>query len=391
MNTKTNLVLFLAIAAVMFLAAGVSAAQITTDYSVKVNGQDATSATYTVSVVENDKITVEVSFTSLVNDVDVTVEAVLNGKKGDTSAETSFFDIEVGNRYTKTLTLDVPAGLKDVSSDLALEIQISGKDHRTDLPDVTLNVQRESYNLDILSISTGTMKAGMSVPVDVVIKNIGYNNLDDTYVTVKIPALSVSRTVYLGDLVAIEGLTSKDDTDAVSGRLYIEIPYSAKAGTYTLEVIASNGDTTTSGVTSVTILNEFSAGNVIVSGDSILIVNPTNEVIVYRLVPRPSTDLSVSLAQSVVAVPAGSSRTVDVSVTGSNSGTYNYQVDVFSMNGELVSTATLTKTVESSGSSSTVIVLTVILAIIFVVLLVVLIVLMGKKPQKSEEFGESYY
>ena len=390
MNTKQILVSILAIAAVMYLAAGVSAAQITTDYTVKVNGEVATSATYTVSVVENDRINVEISFTSLVNDTDVTVEAVLNGRKGDTSAETSFFDIESGNRYTKTLSIQVPAGLKEVSDDLVLEMEISGKDHRTVLPDITLNVQRESYSLQILSVSTGTIKAGMSVPVDVVIKNVGYNSLDDTYVTAKIPALGLSRTVYLGDLVAIED-ASEDDTDTVSGRLYLEIPYSAKAGAYALEVVASNGDTQTSGVASVTILNDFSAGNVIVSGDSILIVNPTNDVVVYRLVPKPSTDLAVSISQSVVAVPAGSSRTVDVSATGSNEGTYNYKVDVFSMNGELVSTASLTKTVESSGTSGTVIVLTVILAIIFVVLLVVLIVLMGKKPQKSEDFGESYY
>ncbi len=390
MNTKQILVSILAIAAVMYLAAGVSAAQITTDYTVKVNGEVATSATYTVSVVENDRINVEISFTSLVNDTDVTVEAVLNGRKGDTSAETSFFDIESGNRYTKTLSIQVPAGLKEVSDDLVLEMEISGKDHRTVLPDITLNVQRESYSLQILSVSTGTIKAGMSVPVDVVIKNVGYNSLDDTYVTAKIPALGLSRTVYLGDLVAIED-KSEDDTDTVSGRLYLEIPYSAKAGAYALEVVASNGDTQTSGVASVTILNDFSAGNVIVSGDSILIVNPTNDVVVYRLVPKPSTDLAVSISQNVVAVPAGSSRTVDVSVTGSNEGTYNYKVDVFSMNGELVSTASLTKTVESSGTSGTVIVLTVILAIIFAVLLVVLIVLMGKKPQKSEDFGESYY
>jgi preprotein translocase subunit SecG len=38
-----------------------------------------------------------------------------------------------------------------------------------------------------------------------------------------------------------------------------------------------------------------------------------------------------------------------------------------------------------------IVVLTVVLAIIFLVLLVVLIVLIGRKPQKSEEYGESYY
>jgi len=49
---------------------------------------------------------------------------------------------------------------------------------------------------------------------------------------------------------------------------------------------------------------------------------------------------------------------------------------------------------ESTSGTPTanpVVVLTVVLAIIFVVLLIVLLVLIGKKPEKSEEFGESYY
>jgi len=107
-------------------------------------------------------------------------------------------------------------------------------------------------------------------------------------------------------------------------------------------------------------------------------------------VPETSADLSVSLSQNVVAVPAGSSRTVDVTATGSSTGTYNYKVNVFSLNGELLYVVSLTKNVDS-GASSPIVALTVILAIVFVVLLVVLIVLMGKKPEKSEEFGESYY
>jgi hypothetical protein len=254
-----------------------------------------------------------------------------------------------------------------------------------------LNVQRESYSVQIQSVTTGTIKAGQLAPVDIVIKNVGYNNLDDMYVTVKIPALNVEKTAYFGDLVSLEDNSDdKDSTDTVSGRLYVEIPYDAKAGTYAIEVDASNSDTTSSITQQVAISNEFSNGNIVVSGDSLLIVNPTNEVLVYRLVPEPTSDLSVSLSQSVVAIPAGSSRTVDVTASGAAAGTYNYKIDVFSLNGELLYVVNLTKTAES-GSASPVIAWIIVLAIIFIVLLVVLIVLMGKKPQKSEEFGESYY
>jgi len=389
MNNKNLWVSFLAIATVLFLATTVSAAQITSDYTVEVNGQNA--YWYTVSVVENENINVEVSFTALVNDTDVTVEVELTGNKGDVDAETAFFDVEAGNRYTKTLVLEVPRGLNDeVSDSLKLDVKISGKDHESELYDIALRVQRESYSIQIKSVSTGTMKAGQMVPVDVVVKNVGYNDLDDLYIVVKIPALNLQRSAYFGDLVAIEDSNDDDDTDTVSGRLFLEVPYSAKAGVYALEVTASNGDTTTSAVREVSISNEFSGGNIVVSGDSLLIVNPTNEVLVYRLVPETSADLSVSLSQNVVAVPAGSSRTVDVTATGSSTGTYNYKINVFSMNGELLYVVSLTKSVDA-GSSSPIVALTIILAIIFVVLLVVLIVLMGKKPEKSEEFGESYY
>ena len=388
MNTKQIWVSFLAIATVLVLVATVSAGQIASNYTVKVNDQDA--YTNTISVVENERITVQVSFTSLVNDSDVTVEAKLKGDRENVVEESSVFDVETGSRYIKTLVLRVPAGLRDqVSDDLELDMQISGKEHKTELTDVALKVQRESYSLQIKSVSVGTMKAGALVPVDVVVKNVGYNNLDDLYVVVKIPALNLQKTAYFGDLVAIEDSNNEDDTDTVSGRLFIEIPYSAKAGVYAFEVEASNGDATSSVAKEVGISNEFSGGNIVVSGESLLIVNPTNEVLVYRLVPE-STDLSVSLSQSVVAVPAGSSRTVDVTAAGASTGTYNYKVNVFSLNGELLYVVNLTKSVDA-GSSSPIVALTVILAIIFVVLLVVLIVLMGKKPEKSEEFGESYY
>ena len=154
---------------------------------------------------------------------------------------------------------------------------------------------------------------------------------------------------------------------------------------------ASNGDASVTETKQVTISNEFSGGNVIISGDSLLIVNPTNDVLVYRLVPEPVPELSISLSQNVVAVSAGSSKTVDVTVTGSVSGTYTYKINVFSMNGELLHSVSMTKSVDGAGTASPIVALTIILAIIFVVLLVVLIVLMGKKPEKAEEFGESYY
>ncbi len=63
------------------------------------------------------------------------------------------------------------------------------------------------------------------------------------------------------------------------------------------------------------------------------------------------------------------------------------------ISGNELNTVALNTQVEgkSVASKNPITVLTVILAIVFLVLLVVLIVLIGKKPNKSEEFGESYY
>jgi preprotein translocase subunit SecG len=65
-------------------------------------------------------------------------------------------------------------------------------------------------------------------------------------------------------------------------------------------------------------------------------------------------------------------------------------------NGDLVESKEFAANVEGTSlntgfSGNTAVVLTVVLAIIFVVLLVVLIVLLTRKPQKTQEFGESYY
>jgi len=120
---------------------------------------------------------------------------------------------------------------------------------------------------------------------------------------------------------------------------------------------------------------------------NILIVNPTDNVKVYRIV----ADSGVTLSQSVIAVPAGSSATVTVTGSSNEQGQHLFNVNIFDGN-TLVKTVPLELEVTGGASSNTIVVLTIVLAIIFLVLLVVLIVLLSKKPEKqTEDFGESYY
>ncbi|MBR9702141.1 hypothetical protein GOV13_04440 [Candidatus Pacearchaeota archaeon] len=406
MEMKNLMVFFLTIVSVLFLVTTVSAAEIADVYSVEVDGTDILSSD--ISVLAGETISVKVFFDALEDASDVKVKVELEGNKVDIDARTTAFDVEEDFSYKKTLNLKVPYELKDeVSDELTLVIKIWNGDHRTDF-ETELRVQRPSYNAAVMSISTAQrVDAGESLPVDVVIKNTGYNYLDDLYVTVKIPELGVQRTSYFGDLVSFECTDDdaadcdEDNEDTLKGRFYLEVPYDAISGIYNLEVEAKNSDTVNNVIQQIAIDNDFTSNVVVTSTrktfaagqDSeyqLLLVNPTNKLKVYRVVPESSSDLSTSVSESVVAVPSGASRTVSVIANARANGEYDFNVNVFSGE-ELVSSTTLTADVSGSSIANPVVVLTIILAIVFLVLLIVLIVLLGKKPEKTEEFGESYY
>ena len=386
MNTKKLWVSFSAIVSLLLLVMTVSAATtaIATNTFLEVKGISEL-GNEDISVLAGEVIPVKVVFEALVNASDVSIEAELQGEKEDFETDVFVGDIEVGKRYTKTFNLRVPYELQDeFSDDLTLNIKIENSDFKTEFSEVTLRVQRPAYNTEVMSISTkATVNAGEVFQVDVVIKNIGYNKLDDLYVTVSVPVLELARTVYLGDLVAIETDDDNDqDGDTVRGRTFLEIPYNVIPGIYTLEVEAKNSDVTINDAKQIFIQNEVLEA-VVKSGNSLIVVNPTNRLKVYNIVAESPATVS----DSVVVVPAGSSRTITVDPNSSES------VSVSVLSGDVVlGTVEFNGKEASEGSSTTgVVVLTVVLGIIFLVLLIVLIVLLTRKPDKEDEFGESYY
>jgi len=418
MNTKKILVSLCTIAVALFLVATVSADLY---YSSVTNGtvlvaSPSDIADYTVieveginilnnpSVIAGETVVVRIQFTAVEDASDVRVRAELEGDKVSFDAVSAPFDVEAGHTYKKTLSVKVPFELKDKLSDyVTLNVKVWNKDHKSEYEDLLLRVQRPSYNPVVKSISTSqSVKAGGIFPVDIVLKNIGYDELEDLYVTAKISELGVKKTSYLGDLVPLENCTSdnckKDDT--VSGRIYLEVPYTAKAGVYLLEVEVTNDDVTSTVLKQIVIENEFE-GNVIVTNAertvavgqnaeyTLLLVNPTNSLKVYKVIAESNGEVSSGVDVAVVAVPAGTSKTVTVTAKASEKGEYTFKVNVFS--GEKLDSQVNLKLTAEEKSVNPIVVLTVVLAIIFLVLLVVLIVLLGKKPQKSEEFGESYY
>jgi len=305
------------------------------------------------SVIAGDEVTLEVTFT--VRDLDLTtpeidgsasdvrIKVELEGDKESVDVLSNAFDVEAGHTYTKTLKLEVPFELKDdLSDDLTLSVRIWNGDLESEYENL-VRVQRPSYNPVVKSISTSqSVDAGETFPVDIVLKNIGYNDLDDVYVTVGIPTLGVQKTAYFGDLVAQEDCTEDcEEEDTVSGRIYLEIPYSAKAGIYTLEVSVENDDVVANFARQIAVENNLPE-NVIVTSTSktvavgenaeytLLLVNPTDSLVVYKVIAESSGDVSSSVDGAVVAVPAGSSKTVTVTAKAKSEGEYNLDVNVFS-------------------------------------------------------------
>jgi hypothetical protein len=396
MNAKKILAFFLLVTSLLFLTAFASAASITSDAAVEIDGVEVVSANtpsgVNVSVVSGDTITVKVKFT--VNDLDASTAAVdgsasnvriraeLEGDTKDTTAVSSLFDVEAGKTYTRAMTLKVPADFEEdeLNSALKLNLKIWNSDHETEVENIMLNVQRPSYEVAIKSVMTGRANAGDVLPVDVVLKNTGYNDADDIYVTASISELDIQKSGYFGDLVNVfeeETSSDEDDTSTANGRLNLELPYTVKPGTYSLIVEVESDDGETSSVTKkITIANSV-PDVAIKSGSDLILLNPTAKLAVYTV--------KYGLSEATAVVSAGGSKSVPIETSSEE----DFDVLVYSGK-DLLSTVKFSGK-EAASSASPVFVLTIVLAVVFFVLLVVLVVLITKKPQKAEEFGESYY
>lgn len=399
MDFKKILVSFLTIASLVLLVATVSAApslgtvtvgdgKIT---AVQVNGVDIMTGTSiagtSATVNAGDTVQVKVFFTgdTIVDYSNVRVKAIVEGATQDVEARSGYFDTvhtTLGNQYVETFTLKVPAiDSSETSANLPLSIEVWNSDFSIETSGLQLHVQSPSYDASIVSINVdNTIKAGQVVPVEVVLKNTGYNDLSSMTVTAKIATLGIQKSAFFGDLINVEHPSPTDsEVTTVSGKLYLTLPIDAPAGTYALEVTASNEQTSSTVTQQVTVQNDYPQ-TVLQTATGLLIVNPTNNVQVYKVV------LPTKVEQ-LVTVQAGASQTVDVKATADD-----YAVSVTNLNGQVLGTFKFNAVQEQTVlTKSPIVVLTVILGIVFLVLLVVLVVLISRKPQKSQELGESYY
>lgn len=423
MKNKAILVSLITLVAIVFVLNTVLASNFVTINQVKINGMVANQGTTNPAIAGDvsDTVPVEVYFTANQDETNVRAEVYFDGYRNNVDLQTDRFVIVNGSQYVKRFTVQLPSSqdISDLTDQLPLYVRMSALD--ADPVEQTFNVemQRSLYNLQILSVGApDTAVTGTVVPVDVVVQNNGYSRLDNVYVKVSIPELGVEKNLYYGDLGQNEeGSDTYYDqiTDTMDKIVYLNIPTSAQPGTYNLNIEAYNYDTDTT-VKKKVVVNTVQSGIIpttsaqtIAVGDTasynVVLVNPSDRMVVYTVAPEQSNGLSVQVEQPVVTVPASSSTTVKVDVKATNSateGANTVTVDV-SSDGTMVKQVPLTVNVEKTSSvtgavvgttdnsNNLVLILTVVLVIIFVVLLVVLIVLLTKKPAQTEEFGETSY
>jgi hypothetical protein len=401
MKTMKNLVSLVAVFAVLIFA--ISSVSAFADIrSVEVSGISALNGGTTVATFAGDTIPVLVIFNATQNAEDVRVKAWISGNR-EYSVSSDRFDVIAGNTYSKLMAVEVPYDI-DPSESFRLQIEVESRNAGVgDSVTVNLTAQRESYKVEILDVNVNNRaKAGEPLAFDIVLKNRGRQLAEDTFVRVSIPALGVEQRSYFGDLSAVDQ-SDPDKEDAAERRMTVNVPSTAREGIYTVEITAFNADSESTVSKKLAIVGS-SEDSVVVSSTksrafavgqsgtySVTVVNSGSKIALYELSFETPSGLTVNSDESIVAVPAGSSKTVEFDVSASKAGNYNFAVNVNS-NGNLVSRESYTAVVNGAGfAANATVILTVVLAIVFIVLLVVLIVLLTKKPQKTEEFGESYY
>jgi len=414
MKNKAILVSFITLFAIVFGLSTVVASELAVcDLTVKVNDIKVSSPGVTAAGEVSNTVPVEVRFTACEDATDVRIKVYIEGYKDEISDETSRFLIVNGSTYIKRFSLQLPSSmdLDDLTEELSLLVRISAKSKDSFEESYAINMQRELYGLNILSVDTSQeVTAGTTIPFDIVLENNGNERLDNVYVKVSIPDLGIVKKVFVGDMSPNSEDNYDNIVDSEDKRIYISIPRNAVPGIYNVEIEAYNYDASTK-VTAKIIVSGAQTGVIptatsktIAIGEEttfdVVLVNPNDRMVVYSITPEESKGLIITLSESVVAIPADSSKTVQVKVKATNSaeeGTHLVTINVNSESGlvkQVIFSANVEKTsgsVIGGTKSNSVLILTVILAIIFVVLLIVLIVLLTKKPAEAEEFGETSY
>ncbi|MBM3247050.1 hypothetical protein FJZ17_00725 [Candidatus Pacearchaeota archaeon] len=223
-----------------------------------------TSSTTVVAGYPSETIPVVIKFLAKEDLKDLKLKVWIDGYKNDISATTARFNVVNGSTYIKRLSLTLPNvnDMDDLDEKLTLYVRIADKNDEVETS-YKINMQRESYSHEVLAVEAPSKAAaGEVIALDVVLKNIGTYELEDSFVTATIPELGVQRRVYFGDLASRDNCSDNcDSEDARERRIFMVIPSDAKSGDYTLEVKASNYDSSATVRKVISITGSAAANN----------------------------------------------------------------------------------------------------------------------------------
>jgi len=245
---KRNILLipFVAVLALMFV--GFASAGLANNVYVELNGEEI-GLNDNLASFAGDVVPVKVTFVAGEDADDVRIEVGMYDGRDDVDAVSNRFNVVKDKRYTKLLSLRLPSDFDGELDEMTLSVEIYDADHDTvDYDeDYRVSMQRESYELDVLSVDYASkVSAGDVIPVSVVIENNGYDFAEDNFVVVSIPALGVSARGYVGDLDSSEDYDHDNhEDDATQKTVYLEIPADAETGVYEMEVAVYNDDSKT--------------------------------------------------------------------------------------------------------------------------------------------------
>jgi uncharacterized membrane protein len=398
MKTKTLLFPIVALLAVFLVGTVSAAADITTNLEVSFKDVQLNSNNNTVGYV-GETVPVRVVFKSDVDAKDARIKVWISGNRDEVASTTRRLTLLNGNVYTELLNLKLPSSLDLTNQEYSLHVEISESVNYT-RKSYPIVMQRESYELKVLSVDYNLdAPAGSTVPIMIVVKNTGFQNGDDVYVTVSVPEIGISARAYLEDLTATEDCKDGcDSKDSISRILNLNIPESAKPGIYDMTITVYNSDSRTVEKRVLKVDSPKTSALVATSRNQdlkasetkiydLVIVNSENSIKVYTLSAVSSSALEVSVP-SIVTVAPQTAYTVPITVKAKNGAETGSHTFVVTVNGQ--QTSFVANVVEGTSSRG-VLALTIILAIIFVALLVLLIVLLFKRERKVEEVETSYY
>ncbi|HDL02262.1 MAG TPA: hypothetical protein ENH20_00325 [Candidatus Pacearchaeota archaeon] len=245
MKRNVLLIPFVAVLALMLVS---FASAVTFDIvKVEVDGAALSPGANNDGFAAGSTVPVRVWFEADDNQSNVEIEVEFQGYDDTETVSQDFGYVEADTEYrSKIFNMRIPNDVDDASEETVLYVTVSSRDGEARVS-YELKLQRESYELDVLSVDySSRVSAGDVFPVSVVVENNGYGFTEDNFVIVSISALGVSTRGYIGDLDSIENYDNDNhEEDAMQKTVYLEIPADAESGVYEMEVIVYNDDSKT--------------------------------------------------------------------------------------------------------------------------------------------------